>query len=350
MKLKKHILVLTPGFPKSENDSTCIPPLQALIRELQNNYGHEIKISVVAFQYPFAREAYLWNQVTCWPAGGKNAKGIGKIKTWFRVAGIIKRLHKLQPVNIVHSFWLHDCTLFGQWVAKFTGARHLAHAMGQDVISGNPYMKLLQQKEIHIIANSPFSAALLLQNFKLIAHAIIPFGILPIDFPNFGNSIRKVDMLSVGSLTKIKNHKLFVAIFSELIKSFPSLTGSIIGEGPLSQQLQEQICRLGLQNNLKIEGVMSRSEVLIRMTESKILLHTAPFESAGYVFLEALYSGMQVVSFHTGFLPDVQNAFPCRDKNEMIEKILMLLNQNQKNGRAEVPTITQTAKAIYNLY
>ncbi len=350
MKSKKHILILTPGFPESNSDSTCIPSLQALVRELHLRYGSELRISVVCFQYPFEKGYFSWNGIECWSAGGSNRRLPVKLLTWLRVAGFIMRLHKKHPVHVIHSFWLHDCTLIGQWMAKLFGAKHLAHAMGQDVLANNPYLKYLNLKKLLVIANSPYSSDILIREHGVQSHKVISFGIFPGDFIRIQETSRKIDLLAVGSLISIKNHVLFIELFATLKKSFPGLTGSIIGSGPLKDELVSHIKHHGLQGCLFLEGQICRSDVLKRMSESKILLHTAPFESAAYVFLEALYSGMRVVSFQTGFLPAGPGSFPSKDKTEMLEILNTLLNEKQVYQRVKVPLISETAAAVFELY
>ena len=48
----KRLVILTPGFPKDETDTTCIPFLQDFILELNDQYP-SLKIDILAFDYPF---------------------------------------------------------------------------------------------------------------------------------------------------------------------------------------------------------------------------------------------------------------------------------------------------------
>lgn len=356
MKSVKHILILTPGFPKNETDTTCIPPLQAFVHELQSAHASEVKLYVITFQYPFTAGSYIWNDVSCWSAGGANQKFPFKILTWIRVLIHAYRHHRKNPFHIVHSFWLQDCTLIGSIFSWLTGSKLVAHAMGQDILENNRYLEprrgggILRVNNIKIIANSPFSAAMLKQEYNLNAFKVFVFGIQPSDFIKMGTSERKTDLLSVGSLIELKNQKLFIELFAILKKSIPSLKGSIIGGGPLAGELERLIHFYNLNDCLIMEGSLNRSEVLLRMTQSKILLHTSKFESAAYVFLEALYSGMNVVSFKTGYLPDVPGAFACVDEIEMVEKIKNLLASPGDYERKQVPLIKDTADKMVSVY
>jgi 1,2-diacylglycerol 3-alpha-glucosyltransferase len=351
MKSKKHILLLVPGFPRADDDTECIPALQALVQELNSHFHQELTLSVVAFQYPRQRGAYVWRGISCFSAGGKNKPFPGKVMTWIRVAAYVYKLHKEHSVDVVHSFWLQDCTWIARWVARFTGARHVAHVMGQDVLPTNKYLPFLDRQHMTIIANSAFSAGELEKNFRIKSDVIIPFGIHPGDFKrSLDTNNRPIDLLNVGSLIPLKNQELFITIFAELKKDFPALTGAIIGEGPLAEKLNWQIHHLGLDDCLVLEGKQPRGEVLARMASAKILLHTASFESAGYVFPEALYSGMKVVCFETGFLPPAAGAFACKNKDEMLQTLVQLLGSSQEYHRASVPLINDTASAVMDIY
>lgn len=350
MKSKKHILILTPGFPNSEADTTCIPALQILIKELHKRHHDKLLIDVVSVHYPFTKGNYTWNEISCWSAGGKNRGFPFKILTWLQLLIYVFRLHFKNPVDVIHAFWLHDCSMLGSIFSWLTGARLIVHCMGQDVRKPNKYIPFIRFKKNIVISNSSFTAATLLENFKIKTDFIIPFGINPDDFLDTSNPQKKIDLLAVGSLTDLKNHKLFIEIFELLKIDFPTLTGSIIGGGPLHNQLQELIFKKGLQESLILEGEKKRDVVLQRMAVSKILIHTSAFESAGYVFLEALQSKMAVISFKTGFLPEVKGAYQCSGKDEMIKCARKLLAENTLYEIPVLPLIADAADKILEIY
>lgn len=351
MNSQKHILILTPGFPASESDTTCIPALQSMVLTLHRMYGRQIRLQVVAFQYPVTYGAYTWNGIPCWSAGGRNTKFPYRLKTWLRVLNFARKLDGRHKIDVIHSFWLTESTLTGSWIARISGARHLAHIMGRDVLSSNKYMRYFSPKAATIIANSPFTAARLKESFRVTADHIIPFGLNPGDFAGIRQpENRTIDILGVGSLNEIKNYRLFVDIFSRIARVNQGIRGMIIGDGPLRRELEKQIHSRGLQHSLRLAGSMDRRQVLEHMADSKILLHTSGFESAGYVFLEALFSGMKVVAFKTGFLPDVPCAIACADEKVMENAVMSLLTSTQTYERTDVPDMATTAERIAGLY
>ena len=80
MKSNKHILLLTPGFPRDEADSTCIPPLQLFVKGLAAAHP-EATLSVITFQYPDRITPFHWHGITVYPAGGGNRRYLGKALT-----------------------------------------------------------------------------------------------------------------------------------------------------------------------------------------------------------------------------------------------------------------------------
>ena len=68
---KKTLVILIPGFPENERDSTCVPFPQSFVKNLKqiNPFLH---IIVIAFQYPFSPGTYDWHgvEVRCAQCGG----------------------------------------------------------------------------------------------------------------------------------------------------------------------------------------------------------------------------------------------------------------------------------------
>ncbi|MBL0072509.1 MAG: glycosyltransferase family 4 protein [Bacteroidetes bacterium] len=349
--MRKNVVILTPGFPVSEEDTTCIPSLQSLILELHTHHRDSINLHVVAFQYPFISGKYTWHGIPCWSAGGSNKKFPGKWETWLSVMRFLRKLHQQTPIDIVHAFWLNECTLVGKWISKLSGAKLVCHAMGQDVLRSNKYMKYIKPKSLNIIAVSDFAAEKLNSHFKTSNVKVIPNGINADDFRTLHlNDERHTDILGVGSLIPLKNYELFVKLFSELKQIYPALSGRIIGDGPQFALLEKLIAQNQLEKSLLLEGHLSRPDVLHLMTHSKILLHPSLFESAGYVFLEALAAGMKVVSFKTGYLPNVVGAYACDSEEAMRNALKSLLSYKQEYKPVQVIQVSETANAVIEVY
>ena len=77
------LVILSPGFPENEADTTCLPAQQVFIRALNKEYPG-LKIIILAFNYPFTRTAYTWFGNTVIPFAGRNRGKMTRLLVWAR--------------------------------------------------------------------------------------------------------------------------------------------------------------------------------------------------------------------------------------------------------------------------
>ena len=75
------LVILTPGFPGTEADSTCLPAQQLFIKALNKNF-RDLKIIIVSVQFPFVVSEYEWYGNTVIPLNGRNKSKIFKLLLW----------------------------------------------------------------------------------------------------------------------------------------------------------------------------------------------------------------------------------------------------------------------------
>jgi len=131
MNSVKHILLLTPGFPKDENDFNCIPPLQEFLLKFASSYT-SAKISVIPLQYPYRNKDYNWNSIAVFPLNGRNC-AIKKPLVWLKGIRNATRIHSENSVDVIHSLWLGECAMIGNFLSKKFKCEHVCTLMGQDV-------------------------------------------------------------------------------------------------------------------------------------------------------------------------------------------------------------------------
>jgi glycosyltransferase involved in cell wall biosynthesis len=340
---------LVPGFPKDEEDTECLPLLQNYIFYFSKSRP-AIQIAVIAFQYPYFVGKYKWNNIAVYSAGGKNKRRVFRILAWVRAVYYFLRLRRQLNVAVIHSFWLDECTFVGQYLAKAFKIKHVATIGGQEVKPSNRYLKYFDFARLTITCWSRFSA----DDFQKVTgqkvDKIIPIGLDHQRFEAIApTQFRKIDVLGVGSLVPIKNFELFVEIVSELAAEFPELEVKIIGDGPQYQNLKELIPKK-FQDKIQLLGKLSRRQVMNYMAQSKILLHTSSHESQGYVFMEALYCGMTVVSFDVGYQGQTGKAIRCLSKEEMLANLRKLLKQRLNHDRVLLKPIEETVAEFSKLY
>ena len=346
--MKSNIGFLVPGFPADENDSTCIPPLQLFIKHFAESYS-DFNLFVVAFQYPFKRGSYKWNNIPVYSAGGKGRGGFFRLLTWLWVIYFFVRIQMKTKVKGVHSFWMSECALIGNILSKVFRIPHINSLMGQDVKASNRYLRYVNKNNLRITSVSLYAAEIFNHSVNHKVDEIIPFGI---DENHIAHSIdkREIDIIGVGSLIQLKNFTTFIEIVDELVKEIKNFQAVVIGDGVLKPQLQNCVKEKNLENYIRFTGQLPREEVLKYMLKSKILLHTSLFESQGYVFLEGLKCGLDVVCFDVGFLPASKKIHICEDKTVMINTTKSLLKK-ELDYTSETPfTTSETVSRFYELY
>jgi len=340
----RHVLMLVPGFPEDESDTTCIPALQSYVLALSRVHP-QCKLSVISFQYPFTKEPYKWNGITVYPCGGANRGKIRRLWTWFTAIRYILSIQRV-PIDIIHSFWLEETTLVGQWTNYLINVPHVASLMGQDADPQNSFLHRLNFNRLTTSAGSEHAVETLGKNGRI--DAVIPIGLNKSDFPE-EKKHREIDILGVGALTKLKNYSLFIDLIHELKEDFPGINSAILGGGPEQQQLESAISKYGLDRNVLLTGQLDRPAVLRYMANSRILLHTSSYESQGYVFNEALYSGLSVVCFPVGNAASPKTHH-CKDRREMLQTLRKLLNSTADTNPIMLNSIDETVAAFWDLY
>lgn len=345
----KHIVFLTPGFPKNEEDVNCIPILQNYILYYHKS-NPDVKVSVITFHYPFKKTLYKWNDIDVYSIGGANKKGIHRINYWLQVLLCLKKLHAKNKISAIHSFWLTQCAFVGQIASKWLKVKHICTIVGLDTMPGNRYLKLIDFKRNTIVALSGFVAEKFKQTTGKQVRQIISIGL---DTESFKPEISvnpTIEILGVGNLHALKNYTLFIEVIEDLVQVFPQLKSLLIGTGEELDMLRNLVSSKGLTKNINLVGKLPRNKVLEIMTDSKLFLHTSVHEGQGYVFEEALYSGMSIVAFNVGNLVPSKRVMLCEDKPEMVKAIILLLNNKPDRNRMLIQSMEDTISKFNTLY
>lgn len=309
----KHILILTPGFPKDENDFNCIPPLQEFLTSFNSRFP-DSNFTVISLHYPYHNKKYYWKGIQIFPMAGKNIR-IKKPFLWLNVIRQAKKINEESKIDIIHSLWLGECAMLGNFVAKKFCCTQICTLMGQDVKSSNRYLKRLINKKIKIIALSENQANQFCTLTKRKVDQIIHWGIDDQPLKNFE---RDIDLVGVGSLIPLKNYSLFIKSIEEIKKTYADVKCKLVGTGPELSKLKAMAERKGLTKNIEFKGLLNRKEIFKLMQRSKILVHPSNFEGSGFVFAEALVNGMNIVSFNVGYAQKHPKWFIAKDEQDFI--------------------------------
>jgi glycosyltransferase involved in cell wall biosynthesis len=333
--MRKTLVILTPGFPENEDDTTCIPPQQIFVKVLKESYP-DLNIIVVTFQYPFFAGEYQWNGVKVIAIGGEGKSRSRRGLTWLRAWRQLKQLNKDYRLIGLLSFWLGECAFVGDKFAKRYNLKHYCWMLGQDAKAGNKYVNWIKPTGDNLIALSDFIRAEFNRNYGIVAGQLVSGAVDSSLFKN-AVTIRDVDVMGAGSLIPLKQYTVFVDVVFALKKYIPNIRAVLCGKGPEMEMLQAKINKLDLAHNITLMGEVPHAEVLTLMQRTKVFLHTSNYEGFGLVCLEALYAGAKVISFVRPMDEDITNWHIAPDAVTMQRLAAGILKNPDRKHYAVLP-------------
>ncbi|MBL7901072.1 MAG: glycosyltransferase family 4 protein [Bacteroidia bacterium] len=292
------LLVVSPGFPANEQDSTCLPALRMFLKEelLREHFN----IRVISMHYPFQAGQYTWFGLKVWALAGKNKKGLFRIPLYLKTWAALRKNRNKDGLTVVLSIFASEAALLASYFSKKNKLLHFCWVMGQDAGNNNPYHSMFSS-QIHYLVMSEFLKQRLEQHGKRKAFGILPSALYVQDLPAFKTKKRNTDFVCVGSLIPLKRVEWVLQVVQDLKKENLNAKVCIIGDGPERQALETMSRKSGISEQVQFRGEIQHREVLNEMMQSKIVLHPSAYEGFGNVFLEALYSGCHVVSLFDPF-------------------------------------------------
>lgn len=343
------VVIVTPGFPADEQDTTCLPPVQQLVLSLRKNFS-EIKFTIVSLHYPFVQKQYLWNNIPIVAIGGRNRRLIWKWLAWRRTYQVLEHIRKTENLKGMITFWCTDAARVSQRFALDKNLSHFIWLQGQDAKKNNRHIAYIKPKASQLVALSDFLQEEFFKNHRVKPAHVIENGINAEIFPPYNNGTRPIDVLGAGSLIPLKNYRLFIELIAELKKIKPDITAVIAGKGKEHKRLQHLINKLNLEENVKLVGLKSHRETLELMSQSKVFLHTAHYEGGPMVLAEALYSGCIGISTRALSNRQIENLFVGKSKEELLKKLVQLFSQKEIQHKQIVfNTADTSAKKIMEL-
>lgn len=133
---------------------------------------------------------------------------------------------------------------------------------------------------------------------RLLAASSVRIEIVPNSIPNElppPSSLQRTRIVAVGRFSHMKGFDLLLEAFARIADEHPTWELRLIGRGPDQQKLQERIARLGLVGRVEMPG--PTKDVPRELSSASIFVLSSRFEPFGIVLLEAMASGLCIVSF-----------------------------------------------------
>lgn len=159
-----------------------------------------------------------------------------------------------------------------------------------------------------------------------------------INYKNFSSSKERksteiLKLISVGSLVKKKNHTFLIDVIKELKSLSIKVELIILGDGPLREQLENKVEEYNLTSLIHFKGKVTN--VPDYLNDATLYVHSATYEPFGLVLLEAMASGLPVVSLdgrgNKDIVIDGYNGYfiTQNDPLEMARKILDIASSDE---------------------
>ena len=289
-------------------------------------------------------------------AGGRRSKAADSIKL---IIALRKKIKRIDP-DVVVSF-MAKMNIITRFALLGTKRRFIAAERNDPSVGrGYLYRKLVERTyaaaETTVFQTSRAKAFFPL---KIQAKGVIipnPVAVMP-----EASDTPEKKIVAVGRLTKQKNHKLLIDAFEQVLKSHGDYELDIFGAGEMEKEIREYIVGKSLGAKVHLQGKVDN--VIERIKDAYLFVHTADYEGMSNALLEAMAVGLPCVTTNCAGADDaIQNGVngllvPVGDCRAVVEAINKLLddrafasrlgtNARKSIDRYSVETITDQWETI----
>jgi glycosyltransferase involved in cell wall biosynthesis len=154
------------------------------------------------------------------------------------------------------------------------------------------------------------------------------------------NPQKTLNFINVGSIHRVKNLSFLIDCFSELVKENKNVHLTLVGDGVLRKNIEDQIEKLNLQDYVTITGIVKDVENYLAYGD--VYVASSIFEGLPISILEAMSAGLPVISTNVGGVPDIikndQNGILVElgDSSSYLEAMKLLVeNENKRYELSE---------------
>jgi glycosyltransferase involved in cell wall biosynthesis len=274
----------------------------------------------------------------------------------WRTAGRVQVLHVM--ANSGWSWHLYAAPAI--WVAVLRGVPVVVNYRGGEAASflarSGRVVAWSLRRAARLIVPSGFLQQVFSQH-GLAAHIVPNVVDLQRFQPGTGPAAQGLNMLVARNLEPIYDNATALRAFALVLQSCPQARLTVAGTGPELAALQALAQTLGVAGQVEFSGRLDRDAMAQRLRHSSVALNPSLVDNTPNSVLEALASGVPVVSTNVGGVPflvehgNTALLVPPGDPVAMAQEVLRLVRvpalaaQLVANGLREVQRYTWTAVA-----
>lgn len=146
---------------------------------------------------------------------------------------------------------------------------------------------------------------------------------------------RANEIVTVGRMDKVKNHRLLVDAFSLVVRQRPEMHLTIYGGGDCMEEIKQQVEELGLTQKVSLPG--DSREIAEKIKDARMFVLSSDYEGMPNAVAEAFAVGAAVVSTNCPsggaamLVKDGETGLlvPVRDAQKMAEAMLRILSDQK---------------------
>lgn len=113
--------------------------------------------------------------------------------------------------------------------------------------------------------------------------------------------------ISIGNLIQSKRFDLTIKAFAQNFKGNHGVKLTIIGDGPLKENLKSLVREQGVEKQVFFTGRLDRNSVACELQKSNVFVLASDYETFGVVYIEAMACGVPVIGTRNGGADDIIN-------------------------------------------
>lgn len=343
--VRPRIGYVVPGFCADEND-WCIPVLRNFVKEM----AQYADVVIYTPHYPYRRSTYraFGATVHCFTTGPMR-RGVSRLLLWREVWRRIAHDHRGARFDLIHAFWANESGFLATQAASRLGLRSIVSIGGGELArqTEEGYGSQLSQINRRLVARSFQNTSLITAGSPWLAEQVperyrgklvtLPLGVDTTMFRRH-EPRRGMRILTAQAMIAVKNYPTLLRAFARAAAYLPELTLTIAGDGPERGALVRLADALDITNRVTFLGLVPHERMPELYRSHDLLLHSSLYESQGMVILEALATGMPVISSHVGIaahLPaELVPTVAPRDHEGMADRIVASLTEGSHAASA----------------